>query len=94
MIYLGNDAPKQYLTSKLGEEPILAGSQASFDTVTSIAVSPDSSLIQAVSEIKTIWNLHSHASAPSSIGCSQDMQTLANILCEEFGNVPFTGVVV
>ena len=93
MIYLGNEAPKQYLPGKLGADPVLAASQELFETTTTIVVSPDSSLIQAVSEIKTIWALHSFEVAPSSVGCSEDMQTLAAILCEEFGNVPFTGVV-
>jgi len=93
MIYLGNVAPKMYRPGKLGADPVLTASQKPFETMTTIAVSPDSSLIQAVSEIQTIWGLHSHDTAPSSVGCSEDMMSLALVLCEEFGNVPFTGVV-
>ena len=92
MIYLGNDAPKEYLPGAMGDEPALAGIQTAFATQTVVSVSPDSTIVQAVAEIKTIWSIHSHEAVPVSIGCSEDMVMLANVLCAEFGNVPFSGV--
>ena len=93
MIYLGNVAPKLYLPGQLGDEPVLAPDQTPFVTQTAIQVSENSSLLQAVYEIKNVWLIHSHEAAPTSITCTADVQILANILCQEFGNIPFNGVV-
>lgn len=93
MIYLGNAAPKLYLPGQLGDEPVLAPDQTPFATQTAIQVSPASTLLQSVAEIKGIWDIHSHDAAPTFVSCSDDLQTLAKVLCEEFGNIQFNGVV-
>lgn len=92
MIYLGNNSPKLYLPGQLGVDPVLADDQTPFTTETSIQVSPDSSLLQAVAEIRGIWALHAHQDNPSYVSCSEDLQVLASVLCDEFGGIQFNGV--
>ena len=93
MIYLGNNAPVMYLPGLLGAEPVMAPDQTPFTTQTAVEVSPNSTLLQAVAEIKSIWDIHSHADAPTFVSCSEDMQVIATVLCAEFGGIKFNGVV-
>lgn len=81
IIRLGNSAPCHYEKGELGEEPVLKTEQPVFETATEIAVSPDSSLQQAIAEIKTIWSIHSHNDAPDWI--SGNNEALVSLLAEE-----------
>lgn len=89
MIYLGNNMPKNYDPSIMGDDPELSQDQPMSPTETAITVSPDSTLSQSVAEIKTIWAIHSHDDAPSYISCSDDMKLLATFVAAEFGGIPF-----
>lgn len=84
ILYLGNIAPCHYEKGELGEEPILKAEQPAFETITEIQVSPDSTLAQAVAEVRTIWDLHSHNDAPEWIGFNAEARSLALLLADEF----------
>lgn len=87
IIRLGNTAPKTYLKAEFGAEPTLQDVQPTFDTVTTITVSDSSTLLQSVSEVMSIWNLHSHNVQPNYIEYTFDAKTIALVLSGEFGGV-------
>lgn len=83
-IYLGNVAPITYKPGQMGEDLEHAEDQPVFETVTEINVSDDSSLFEAVDEIKRIWSIHSHDDKPEWIGYSREAMSLATILADEY----------
>lgn len=82
IIRLGNSAPKHYEPNRLGDDPVLTVEQPKFDTYTEIAISNDSSLLQAIAEVKTIWDIHSHNVSPEWI--SGNDNTLVTLIADEF----------
>ena len=82
IIRLGNSAPKRYEPGRLGDDPVLTVDQPKFDTYTEISVSNDSTLLQAIAEIITIWNIHSHNGFPDWI--SGNDNTLVTVVADEF----------
>ena len=87
VIHLGNYLPIHYESNKLGDELAKKQFQEEFSTHTEIVISQDSTLNQAISEIKTIWALHSHQASPTYIAYNSEAETLAKVLSDEFGSV-------
>jgi hypothetical protein len=87
IIYLGNSSPIYYKSHKFGEESIQTQDQPKLDTVTTIHISPDSTMKQALEEIQEIWTGHSHDENPSYIGYNTDAHTIAIVLSSMFNNI-------
>ena len=85
IIHMGTCRPKNYLSSALGEDLVLHEDQPELDTCTSITVSPDSTLVQAVSECMSIWEIHTHEDLPLWIGYNAEALLLATVLNTEYG---------
>ena len=85
IIQLGTSHPKKYLPTGMGDALALDTSQPEIETYTQIAISPDSSLRQAVDECRTVWAIHAHEYVPMWIGHNKIAASLATILADEFG---------
>jgi hypothetical protein len=88
IIHLGTGQPKFYETSKnLGDPLQISLNQPLYKTYVNILVSDGSSLTQAVSECKRIWNIHAHEDIPLYIGYNLAALLLANVLQSEYGGL-------
>lgn len=85
IIHLGTNAPIKYEVGDLGTDPVMAPDQPAFATYVDIHVSPDSSLLEAVSEVKKIWDIQTHEAIPLWIGANAEAAVLASVLNAEFG---------
>lgn len=86
--YVMDEPTRKALIMQLVEEPKRDPDwqkNPDVEYVTTINVSPDSSLLEAVHEIKRIWGIHSSSDMPDWIGYSPEAKMLAAVLGDEFG---------
>lgn len=86
-IQLGNSNPIHYLSHNFGEESIQTEEQPKFDTTTTIHVSPNSTMKQALEEIQEIWKDHSHDTNPTFIEYNLEARSLAVVLSSIFNDI-------
>lgn len=87
IIRLGNSNPIQYKSHRFGDESVQTEEQPKFDTITTIHVSPDSTVKQALEEIQSIWEDHSHDDAPTFIEYNTEAKSLAIVLSSVYNDV-------
>ena len=85
IVYLGNPFPITSKAGALGRLPVPLSIQAKWDTTTVVRISPDSTMMQAIAEIKTIWKIHSNSASPTWVGFSEEARAIANLIVSEYG---------
>jgi hypothetical protein len=87
IIKLGNSNPIHYKENKLGEDSVQSEYQPQLDSVTTIHISPDSTVRHGVEEIQEIWDIHSHSTNPTYIGYNLEAKSIAMILSSIYNDI-------
>lgn len=85
LIVLGNQSPTLYERAPIGDDPVPLAVQDAPPSETTVRVSVDSTLLQAVSEIVRIWAIQSNSPAPTYIRHNAEAVLIASVLAEHFG---------